>query len=248
MLRTAIPRGLRAVALLSLATTAGPACTSAPPAPPSAQAPSNSPTPATIGQAPTAPAPAPSGPTPSLRRPRPSLGWTVTVYYTAVERLHAGATSRVTGCPRLDCTNGNADLGTYPDSFIRAVRDEGTGRTAAGRYLNWSHDIGYWIDDAPRDSGGRPLRAFQSAAADVDVMRAGTRFTIATCGRDDDGEAVAPEVCGRLSAAQWIITDEFTPGLGGVHHVDVYIGEEVGTDFTNSASYATLNGASLILA
>jgi hypothetical protein len=78
-------------------------------------------------------------------------------------------------------------------------------------------------------------------------MRAGTAFTIVTCGRDDDGTPIADDVCTRLRAARWTITDEFTPGLGGVHHVDAYIGEETGPGFTDSAWYTTLHSASLAL-
>jgi hypothetical protein len=169
----------------------------------------------------------------------------VTVYYTAVERFHTGARRRVTGCPRLECAHGSADLGSYPRSFVDAVRDEGTGRTAAGRYLNWSDDTGYWLDDAPRDTAGRPLRPFESAAADRDVLRSGTRFTIVNCGTTEDGDPIGRPVCDRLRSANWTVTDEFTAGLGGARHVDVYIGEETGPDFTGTAWYTTLVRASL---
>nr|WP_240942548.1 hypothetical protein [Planosporangium thailandense] len=176
-----------------------------------------------------------------------SAGWTVTVYYTAVEKYHSGPGARVTGCPRLDCRHGSSDLGTYPADFVTAVRDEGTGRTTAGRYLNWSYDTGYWLDDAPRDTAGRPLRPFASAAADPDVLKAGTRFTIADCGRVDDGSAPPADVCAKLRGAHWTITDEFTPGLGGRRHIDLYIGEETGPGFTDGPWYTTLVGAALSL-
>jgi hypothetical protein len=174
-----------------------------------------------------------------------STGWTVTVYYTAVERFHDGRATQVTGCPRLECTRGDTNLGTYPADFVQAVRAEGTGRTAAGRYLNWSHDTGFWLDEAPRDAAGRPLRPWQSAAADPGVLRAGTRFAIVDCGRDDDGGPIDATVCARLRSAQWLITDEFTPGLGGERHIDVYIGEETQRDFKRTAWYTTLNRATL---
>jgi hypothetical protein len=165
------------------------------------------------------------------------------VYYTAVESFHTGRATTVTGCPRLDCTHGTSDLGTYPADFVAAVRDEGTGRTRTGRYLNWSYDTGYWLDDAPRDTAGRPLRAYRSAAADPDVLPAGTRFTIASCGRDEEGSPIDAAVCARLSAAQWAITDEFTPGLGGRRHIDAYIGEETAANFVDSLWYTTLINA-----
>ncbi|MBN1170662.1 MAG: hypothetical protein JXA67_00640, partial [Micromonosporaceae bacterium] len=86
--------------------------------------------------------------------------------------------------------------------------------------------MGFWLDDEPRDAAGRPLRPFESAAADPDVLRQGTTIVIIDCGRDEDGTAIAGRVCDRMKAAQWAITDEFTPGLGGQRHMDVYIGEE----------------------
>ena len=177
--------------------------------------------------------------------PGASEGWTVTVYYTAVERFHSGATTAVTGCLKLDCENGHDSLGTYPASFVQAVQDEGTGLMKDGRYLNWSEDVGYWLDVAPRDSHGNALRPFESAAADADVLAAGTRFTIADCGTAEDGGAIPEDVCRRLRESHWEITDEFTTGLGGSRHVDVYLGEETGPGFTDSPWYTTLVNADL---
>lgn len=166
----------------------------------------------------------------------------MTVYYTAVASFHDGATERVTGCPRLECSAGSDDLGSFPSSFVRAVRDEGTGRIDAVRYLNWSVGVGFWLDSAPRDSAGGVLEPWRSAAADADVLRAGKQFTITSCGTADD---VAAEVCDRMREARWTVRDEFTPGLGGDRHVDVYIGEETGPDFTESEWYTTLENARL---
>jgi len=175
-------------------------------------------------------------------------GWTVTVYYTAVAAYHDGPAQRVTGCPRLDCGPGDADagadLGTYPEGFVTAVRTEGTGRTGDGRYLNWSVDTGYWLDTAPRDSAGGTLQPWQTAAADADALPAGSRFLIVHCGQEE----VDPDVCTRLRGSRWTVRDEFTPGLGGSRHVDVYIGEETGPDFAESDWYATLHGARLDIA
>jgi hypothetical protein len=171
----------------------------------------------------------------------------VTVYYTAVERYHGGDAETVTGCPTLNCKHGDATLGDFPSSFVRAVRDEGTGLTADGRYLNWSYDVGYWIDSAPRDTAGRPLEPFVSAAADSDVLPAATRFAITDCGTADDGSRPSLSVCSRLRAARWRILDEFTPGLGGTKHLDAYIGEETGPGFTNSPWYLTLTNATLAI-
>ena len=169
------------------------------------------------------------------------------MYYTAVERFHDGAPTRVTGCPRLDCTDGDADLGTYPSGFVDAVREEGTGRTTSGRYLNWSYDVGFWLDTVPRTSDGGSLVPFVSAAADPDVLPRGTRFTVAGCGRQEDGSAAPAVVCAALRDARWEVTDEFTPGLGGPRHLDAYIGPETGPGFTGSPWYLTLTGARLAL-
>lgn len=169
-------------------------------------------------------------------------GWTVTVYYTAVASFHDGATERVRGCPQLECAGGSDDLGAYPATFVQAVRDEGTGRVSAGQYLNWSVDVGFWLDSAPRASGGGVLEPWRSAAADADVLPAGSRFTITSCGTAGD---VATEVCDRIRGARWTISDEFTPGLGGSRHVDIYIGEETAPGFTDSEWYTTLENAKL---
>ncbi|MGI5237703.1 hypothetical protein [Dactylosporangium sp. CA-139066] len=176
-------------------------------------------------------------------RPVELAGWEVTVYYTAVERLHNGNATEVTGCPTIDCDKhrNQQRLGSFPASFVKAVKDEGTGRTADGRYLNWSYDTGYWMDTAPRDTAGRPLRPWVSAAADASALRAGSRFTIVRCGTAE----VTAEVCTKLKSPTWTIVDEFTPGLGGDKHVDVYIGEETGPNFTDSDLYTTLQNATL---
>ncbi|BCY12034.1 hypothetical protein [Actinoplanes sp. L3-i22] len=176
-----------------------------------------------------------------------TAGWEITVYYTAVEDFHSGADTDVTGCTKLDCTNGQDDLGTYPSDFVQAVKDEGTGHTSAGPYLNWSYDIGFWLDSEPRTSDGERLTPFASAAADPTVLPQGTHFTIASCGTQDDGSAPQEAVCAALRDGAWEITDEFTPGLGGSHHIDAYIGPETGADFTSSDWYITLTNARLAI-
>ncbi|WP_197289031.1 hypothetical protein [Nocardia sp. NRRL S-836] len=167
----------------------------------------------------------------------PADGWEVTVYYTAVESFHSGRAVPVRGCPVIDCENGDEPLGTFPQSFAKAVEDEGTGRTASGRYLNWSHDKGYWLDSAPRDSFGQPLRPFISAAADG--LTRGSLVRLVSCGRTPEGTDPDPAVCRKLTASDWEITDEFTPGLGGDRHIDLYVGEETGPLFTESPWYTT---------
>ncbi|MFI9450217.1 hypothetical protein [Amycolatopsis sp. NPDC052450] len=180
-----------------------------------------------------------------------STGWYVTVYYTAVESHHDEDPVPVTGCLVLDCERGDDPLGSYPEDFVKAVEDEGTGRIVsgrhAGRYLNWSHDTGFWLDNAPRDSHGRPLEPFVSAAADPAVLGDGRELRITGCGTAEDGTAIDAGVCDRLRSASWRIMDEFTPGLGGDRHIDVYLGEETGPDFTSDPLYSSLHNATLEL-
>jgi 3D (Asp-Asp-Asp) domain-containing protein len=184
---------------------------------------------------------------PAPSRSATSPGWEITVYYTAVEQYHSGPPTPVTGCLTLDCTRGTADLGTFPQDFVQAVQAEGTGVTTDGRYLNWSYDVGYWIDTATRDTAGNPLVPYVTAAADPEVLPTGTGFLIEDCGTQDDGSPLPALVCARLLAARWKVTDEFTPGLGGERHIDVYIGQETGRDFTDSDRYVTLTGATVHL-
>ncbi|HEY7271366.1 MAG TPA: hypothetical protein VH502_01440 [Actinoplanes sp.] len=174
-----------------------------------------------------------------------AAGWAITVYYTVVEDYHGGAPTRVAGCPRLDCTRGHADLGTYPAEFVALVKTEGTGVTSDGRYLNWSYDTGFWLDTAPRGTDGNPLEPYVSAAADPDVLAHGTRFTVSDCGQQDDGSQPPPAVCAVFRRASWRIDDEFTPGLGGPRHIDVYVGRETGPGYTDSNAYVSLTNATL---
>ncbi|MBO0841097.1 MAG: hypothetical protein J2O49_09790, partial [Sciscionella sp.] len=165
----------------------------------------------------------------------------------AVESFHHGVMRSVTGCPKLQCANGNSPLGSYPADFVAAVHDEGTGLITSGpharEYLNWSADVGYWLDTAARDSHGRPLEPFVSAAADG--LADGTPVRLINCGRQDDGSAVPADVCHRLSTSDWQIRDQFTPGLGGAKHIDLYLGPEFTADFTDQPIYLTLLNATL---
>src|SRR5690242_17494224 len=75
-------------------------------------------------------------PAPTVQtRSSASTGWTATVYYTAVLSYHTGPAEAVTGCPVLNCTRGHSDLGSYPRDFVAAVKSEGAGKIATGRYL-----------------------------------------------------------------------------------------------------------------
>lgn len=178
-------------------------------------------------------------------------GISVTVYYTAVESFHSGPDERVTGCLVRDCANGGADLGTYPRSFIDAVRSEGTGRITSGArsgtYLNWSYDVGFWVDSIPSDSYGGALIPMSTAASDSSLAHRGQRFRLIAPLVTDDGERLTEPFASQILGATWTVNDEFTPGLGGDSHVDLYIGEEDQPDFTRSSpKFTTLSGATLV--
>jgi hypothetical protein len=179
--------------------------------------------------------PALRGPTtPTAAASVASDGWELSVYYTAVERYHSGSPAEVHGCLVLDCVNGTDSLGTFPSDFVQAVKDEGSGRITsgphAGQFLNWSIDVGYWLDSAPRDARGIALEPFVSAAADPSIPYV-TPFTILDCGVDiHNGAPIDPSVCARISSANWIVRDRFTVGAVG-KHMDLYIGEEDRANF-----------------
>jgi hypothetical protein len=167
-----------------------------------------------------------------------SDGWELTIYYTAVETFHAGTPTQVIGCKTTTCSNGSDDLGTYPSDFVQSVKDQGTGRIATGTYanmyLNWSIDIGYWLDTATRDARGVPLEPFVSAAADPSVAY-DLKFRVMDCGVDlATGEAIDSAVCDRLQNATWVVRDRFTVGAVGAHF-DLYIGEEDSPNFGDSS-------------
>jgi len=201
-----------------------------------------------VGCAPSGePSGVPAGPTAADAGADRQSGWEVTVYYTAVESFHDDETVEVRGCLTIDCTNGDDLLGEWPEGFVTAVKDEGTGRITsgeqAGRYLNWASTEGYWLDDAPRDADGGVLVPMRSAAADG--VPEGTTVQLVDCGRASGGGPPASAVCDRLKSGDWKVSDEFTPGLGGDRHIDLYLGEEDVDDFTSSPMFTTLTDATL---
>ncbi|MQY08472.1 hypothetical protein [Actinomadura macrotermitis] len=198
----------------------------------------------------TTPPPPSAQPRPQTRPVRPlgrPGGWRITTYYTAVQSFHGGKPTAVRGCPQLHCTRGRTPLGSYPADFLKIIQIEGSGRITAGpnkgRYLNWSHSVGWWLDDTTRDSTAKPLHPWSTAAADKDVLKRGQRFAVTGCGRTESGEPVEAKVCAAFRNASWTVTDLFRPGYGGEHHADVYIGEETGPGFKRF--YTTLRGATL---
>ncbi|WP_021599120.1 hypothetical protein [Actinomadura welshii] len=208
---------------------------------------------------PTSTVPAPTSAVPASPPSSPSSapallgrqgGWRITTYYTALESLYRGKRKAVRGCTRFHCSHGKTPLGSYPADFLKVVQTEGSGRITAGpqrgRYLNWSHSVGFWLDDTTRDSRGRPLKPWVSAAADKSVLARGQRFAIAGCGGDGNGRPIPAEVCERFRKARWTVTDLFRPGYGGENHADVYLGEEKGSLMSGSPFYTTLKGATLV--
>ncbi len=175
----------------------------------------------------------------------PAAGYVITVYYTAVESFHGGTVETVRGHLSRDSESDNDILGTYPASFIAAVQSEGTGRITsgphAGQYLNWSYDVGYWLDTVPANAYGGALVPFQTAAADLDVLARGIRFNLVAPLIKDDGTPLDTASATRLLSAEWNIQDQFTPGSGGTRHLDLYIGEEDRPSFTETNPlYTTL--------
>jgi hypothetical protein len=169
-----------------------------------------------------------------------SYGWRVTVYHTAVESFHHGPLQAVEGCLDPDCSAGQTAIGNYPADFNRAVMEEGAGRitsgSQAGMYLNWSYDVGYWLDTIPSDSRGRPLIPYSTAAADPNVLPYGAQVRLLSCGVDSvDGTVPDSAVCTKLRSVTWTVRDRFTPGLGGAKHLDLYIGEEDQPDFEHTS-------------
>jgi hypothetical protein len=203
---------------------------------------------ATDGELATGPTAAPTPDAPATPAATASGGWELAVIYTAVEKFHTDKKVSVTGCTKLQCSDGTDKLGKFPAGFVKAVKDQGSGRLTDGRYLNWSYDVGYWLDTAPRNASGGALEPFVSAAADPAVLPQGTGFTVTGCGQIVSKKAKPPaEVCDKLTGASWEISDEFTPGSGGDHHVDLYIGEETKKHFQDSQWYNTLQDATLTL-
>lgn len=172
-------------------------------------------------------------------------GWHITVYYTAVESFHHQALESVYGCPTQQCEKGDTPLGQYPGDFISVVKQEGTGRITSGRYtgayLNWSYDVGFWIDSVAADTHGNKLTPYVSAAADASVLKQSTQFAITSCGTTN----ISAAVCNKFKSSHFIIRDEFTPGLGGKKHLDIYIGEEDQPNFEDSQTYTDLTNATI---
>jgi hypothetical protein len=72
-------------------------------------------------------------------------------------------------------------------------------------------------------------------------------YAVGVAVRRDDGTPLDSTSANKLLSAQWLINDQFTPGLGGALHLDLYIGEEDRVNFTNqSPMYLTLMNTKII--
>jgi hypothetical protein len=199
------------------------------------------------------PAPAVSGHsanTPAIDRPLPppawtgtTAGWELSTYFTPVETFYSGALIEVVGCTELECEHGQELLGQFPSDFVRAVQEEGTGRftspsvRADATHLNWSINVGYWLDTAIRDARGAVLEPYVSVAADTSIPYV-TGVTIVGCGHDAvDGEELLPAVCDQIRSAQGVVRDRFSQGQVG-KHLDLYIGEQDQVDFISQSPRA----------
>ncbi len=179
-----------------------------------------------------------------------SGAYLITVYYTAVESFHGGSPETVKGRLSPESTSSLDVLGDYPSDFVAAVKSEGTGRITsgghAGHYLNWSYDIGFWLDQVPANAYGGALQSFRTAAADPAVLPRGTRFKLAAPLIQDNGAPLDDSIAARFLSAEWDVDDQFTPGYGGDNHLDLYIGEENQPDFTETSPlYITLKNVAI---
>jgi hypothetical protein len=228
---TADPAAGSTAASSSTASTASSAAGAVAAAPATALPSAAAVTPTTAAPAAAATPRATAAPTVAASPTPTSGGWTLAVYYTAVESFHTGPAQAVTGCrPGADeCSNGTDPLGSYPADFLDAVRGQGAGRITAGRYagkyLTWDADSGYAVDTAALDQSDAPLRPFVSAGAGDPGIAAGTAFSVLDCGVPAD-----PAGCARLRSARWVVTGT-TRRPTDAHTMELYIGEEDGPGF-----------------
>jgi len=165
----------------------------------------------------------------------------VTAYYTPVEVYHGGPSQDVWGYTTIGGESGRVLLGSYPESFIGAVRMQGSGRitsgTYVGKYLNGSFVGDFWLSEFASDAYGAPLLPFLTAAADDGVLARGTRFKLKEPLLESGGAEISSTASKKLLAITWDVQDHFEAGTGGDFRIDLYIGEEDRSDFTTDNPY-----------
>jgi 3D (Asp-Asp-Asp) domain-containing protein len=181
---------------------------------------------------------------------KPASGdWTLTVYWTPVEREYPRASlERLTSC------DAAIDLGMHDSGFVDDVAGrngkpaQGWGRVATplangDEYIGWDEGRECFVTSAaPRDAIGKELVPFVTMAGDPSVVKPGTLVHITDCGTDT-GAAVDPHVAARLTGSSWVVTDTGVTG----RHLDMYIGEQDRAEMAASPFYVSLEGAALQL-
>ncbi|GAC1543341.1 MAG: hypothetical protein NVS2B17_22980 [Candidatus Velthaea sp.] len=164
------------------------------------------------------------------------------MYYTPVAAYYAGPLQAVYGCSDLNCSRQNVLLGSFPSDFVQITKTEGTGKLGPGQYLNWSGNIGYWLDTSSRDAQGNPLIPYRTAAADTSVAF-GTTFKVIDCGLDTISRITTDaNVCKTYQTRMWTISDRFTAGTVG-KHLDLFIGEQDSSNFSTGAQFIDASNA-----
>lgn len=158
-----------------------------------------------------------------------SQNWSVHLIYTAVEKYYRGTRERVTGCPTSTCTASRVSLGSFPVTFVSAVRAEGSGLISTGRhaghYLDYDATVGYWLDTAARGYGSPPMKGFATARSTSPLLPIGTQLRISVCGPSSRHDAI--RVCGKLRSARWQVVTEGAPSPA--RDIWLYIGRESGS-------------------
>ncbi|GAC1574797.1 MAG: hypothetical protein NVS3B9_6850 [Candidatus Doudnabacteria bacterium] len=174
--------------------------------------------------------------TPTIYGSNISTGWQLTVYYTPVEDYYGGTPTSVYGCANPYQSNCSDYLGVHKSDFVNVTKIEGSSKLTSGpypgKYLSYSPDRGFGIEDTPRGADGNTVVPFSSAAADPSIAMQ-TSFKIIDCGREDSGSLVDPAFCDKIKNSNWKVTDRFALGSVG-KHFDLYIGEENSSTFRYS--------------
>jgi len=174
-----------------------------------------------------------------------SRNWTLHLIYTAVEKYYGGVRIRVSGCPASVCTAKRVSLGTFPATFVDAVKASGSGVISTGRhankYLDWDASVGFWLDSAARGYGAPAMKSFASARSTSPLLPLGTPLRISVCGPSAHRNAIG--ICTRLRTARWNVVTTGQPSAA--RDIWLYAGRETGPGaagrpWANNFRHATL--------